>query len=644
MCKDIFSPVIRLEELSSVRPFLAVTAFLFIIVFSYPLQSGQTWLQNVEIPSEWTKEPVIVQLDSTLVTVAVSGKGNELLIDEETEYLINRTESGELKTIEIHDYESFEKKPQISVTVRYENGDTKDLSGRHILRSRRSDSPEYRYSQYCNKTSEFITTITLPRYEQGMRVKVSCKRRVLRPELFGPLPLRKKYHTIRHTIRLEWPDGLTLDPGVSNPESLTVEVSHGFFGTRRTCTITALHVKKRPATAWVRDPASWFAAVLFSVPPKGARRFSWTDFGNYHLQNYLFSLATDSVVDRIARTIRRPTEEATIAAAFTYVKDAIRYYGSWEEMFSWVPRHPAEVVHKGFGDCKEMAILLTLVLRGAGIEAHPVLVNTEREGPLVDSFAVGNFNHMICCARCKDGTVLFLDATNKIARYTESYLNFIDTKALLIQKDSTRIITIDRRKDYVNSVETETAVSRGSDAGWTAEGSITLRGHAAWDFYYEVKSMPDADMPVLLRDYLRGWIAVDPAHSEIAALSPDSAIIRYFMPFSSHFINETRPGLILDAPGLFGLDFLYALRNDDGPLYVRGIVQKDQWKVPPGFTVLESNECDGPLWTVSWTKGKGVIARTVIAGSRTLAPPQRDLLRKALQKRTTCAQATIWTR
>lgn len=68
-----------------------------------------------------------------------------------------------------------------------------------------------------------------------------------------------------------------------------------------------------------------------------------------------------------------PAERAK--AIVRFVQDDVRYVGVELGAHSHQPHTPAWVLERGFGDCKDKALLLTAFLRAAGLEAWPALVH-----------------------------------------------------------------------------------------------------------------------------------------------------------------------------------------------------------------------------------------------------------------------------
>ena len=78
--------------------------------------------------------------------------------------------------------------------------------------------------------------------------------------------------------------------------------------------------------------------------------------------------------------------------------------------------HPAEdVLENEYGDCKDKHTLLATMLKAAGIEAWPALINGERKLDL-DMPSPGQFNHVITYVP-RSGNPHWLDTTPEVAPF-----------------------------------------------------------------------------------------------------------------------------------------------------------------------------------------------------------------------------------
>ena len=116
----------------------------------------------------------------------------------------------------------------------------------------------------------------------------------------------------------------------------------------------------------------------------------------------------------LADSIRKvsATPEEQLKQAVYWQQDNIKYIAFEDGLGGFIPRNPADVLRKRYGDCKDKAYLLTLLLNELGFEAYPAWIGTrdipysynEVPSPAVD-------NHMIAAVRWKNEWV-FLDGTS----------------------------------------------------------------------------------------------------------------------------------------------------------------------------------------------------------------------------------------
>ena len=106
--------------------------------------------------------------------------------------------------------------------------------------------------------------------------------------------------------------------------------------------------------------------------------------------------------------------EQQITAAIRYVQDEIRYVADETGVGSHIPRSPGEVIARGWGDCKDKALLLVAILREIGAEAYVALVDNDSGFALKTAapspFA---FDHAIV-AIAHEGDFLWIDATDQL--------------------------------------------------------------------------------------------------------------------------------------------------------------------------------------------------------------------------------------
>ncbi len=114
----------------------------------------------------------------------------------------------------------------------------------------------------------------------------------------------------------------------------------------------------------------------------------------------------------MARLRRLPSAEQRTSQALQWVQGEIRNWSRAVGEYTVRPQLPAVVVARGYGDCKDKALLLRTMLRALAIDARPVLVSqASRGGPALMLPAPDIFDHVIVQVRLH-GREYYLDPTH----------------------------------------------------------------------------------------------------------------------------------------------------------------------------------------------------------------------------------------
>jgi hypothetical protein len=106
------------------------------------------------------------------------------------------------------------------------------------------------------------------------------------------------------------------------------------------------------------------------------------------------------------------TDDDKIKALYDFVAQDIRYRGlGVGPRTGYTPRKAKETFTSRWGVCRDVSILLTSMLREAGIQAYPVLTNVG--DPVLPKIAYDGFNHAIVAMPNKAGGWTYLDPTAK---------------------------------------------------------------------------------------------------------------------------------------------------------------------------------------------------------------------------------------
>lgn len=130
--------------------------------------------------------------------------------------------------------------------------------------------------------------------------------------------------------------------------------------------------------------------------------------------------------------------------ALRYVQNQIRYLGLEIGANTHQPHAPEMVFDQGFGDCKDKALLLTVILKHENIEAYVAFTNTtERETLSQDAPSALAFDHAIVALK-RGNNFIFIDATSSLQR-GELINNYIPAYgwALVVQPGGNRLSQVE---------------------------------------------------------------------------------------------------------------------------------------------------------------------------------------------------------
>lgn len=137
-----------------------------------------------------------------------------------------------------------------------------------------------------------------------------------------------------------------------------------------------------------------------------------SDWGLTLFQKYQVPLNPD-LKNQVARFLKESNGDKTLFTelATRFVQDQIRYLGLETGIYTHQPHDPGQVCSQRFGDCKDKAFLLAIMLREAKINAYVALTSTNLTSSLIKQDASPHkFNHAIVAIDNGNG-YQFIDAT-----------------------------------------------------------------------------------------------------------------------------------------------------------------------------------------------------------------------------------------
>jgi hypothetical protein len=160
------------------------------------------------------------------------------------------------------------------------------------------------------------------------------------------------------------------------------------------------------------------------------------DFGKLDKKKMdMDELVETKIVNRLAE----PKEK--IQKIYTYVSENIKWNGK-RRIFS---DHVLDkIVANREGSSAEVNLVMTRMLRQAGIEANPILLSTRKHGAVIKAYPLlVQFNTLACYAEV-DGKTYLLDATDPNRPYNLPDPSLLNAEGWLMDKDNPRWVDISR--------------------------------------------------------------------------------------------------------------------------------------------------------------------------------------------------------
>jgi len=187
------------------------------------------------------------------------------------------------------------------------------------------------------------------------------------------------------------------------------------------------------------------------------------------------------IVDSL--TAKSTSLESKARSIYSWVQGNIKYVAFEDGMGGFVPRDAGLVCSRRFGDCKDMASILTEMLNYAGVQAYFTWIGTrdmpykftETPLPMVS-------NHMICTILL-NGKYIFLDGTDPTCVFGMPSSMIQDKEAMIsINEKDYKILKVPVIEKERNTV-TDTTWLEITPAGLKGKIKKTLTGYYASDIY-----------------------------------------------------------------------------------------------------------------------------------------------------------------
>lgn len=168
-----------------------------------------------------------------------------------------------------------------------------------------------------------------------------------------------------------------------------------------------LLVEQQPILTVSNDAAAWYE-------PYAKAEFSeskdWQAVVDWARPMFERQLDDSAALQSKIKQITEQTDDLAqqVMLALNFVQQDIRYLGIEIGSNSHFPARASDTLAKRYGDCKDKSVLLIALLKGLGVEASPVLVNSQTGESLADKLpSVKSFNHAIIKAEINNKSYWF---------------------------------------------------------------------------------------------------------------------------------------------------------------------------------------------------------------------------------------------
>ncbi|MCZ0932964.1 MAG: DUF3857 domain-containing transglutaminase family protein [Oligoflexia bacterium] len=162
--------------------------------------------------------------------------------------------------------------------------------------------------------------------------------------------------------------------------------------------------------------------------------------------------------------------------------DKIRYMRDWRSINGgYIPRSLSDIVKTGFGDCKDMSVSLSALLRQLGWTAQVALIHRSSTRHSSDDYALPNrsaFNHAIVYAKIKN-KVFWLDPTNFSVYSRGVFADIADRPALVLEQPVSKMLRTPKLRSSGAERSLFQDFSLAKNDLLKVRGSMRFKGRAA---------------------------------------------------------------------------------------------------------------------------------------------------------------------
>lgn len=206
---------------------------------------------------------------------------------------------------------------------------------------------------------------------------------------------------------------------------------------------------------------------------------SWEEVGQWYDELQRPQVAVTPQIKAKAAELTKglTSDDDKIRAIYSYVSTRVHYVSLSFGIGRYQPHAAEDVLENEYGDCKDKHTLLAALLKAAGYDSWPALINSSRKlDPDVPS--PGQFDHAISVVP-RGTTIIWLDTTPAVSPFGLLLANLRDKQALVMATGKPAALMTTPSQPPFPSLQTFTAEGAlSSDGVLTMHVVQTMRGDA----------------------------------------------------------------------------------------------------------------------------------------------------------------------
>ncbi len=230
---------------------------------------------------------------------------------------------------------------------------------------------------------------------------------------------------------------------------------------------------------------------------------TWQSFGawNYQLYEEPKPFNNDDIQTIHSLVANDKSDREKIKILYTYLQHNMRYVSIQLGIGGFKPFAVKYVNDKKYGDCKALTNYMRYVLKVAGINSYPALINAGyNKKPADADYPSDPFNHVILCVPQKNDSV-WLECTSNNNEY--GFLgSFTENKNALLLTEKGGVLVSTPKSKYINNVlSTKTIITLDDEGGSQVKSDLFCTGDF-WNLYYQVMKQSDIQRKNIFINYL----------------------------------------------------------------------------------------------------------------------------------------------